>query len=264
MFESAFMPCQKGDLGRPWWRLLLPFVFARIASLQCPSLGYEQVVLMWPNFTFHLCVQQYPVVSHTGLVGLQLEGRSCPGQCSVDGLPSFNLAMAAVRLAIIFACCWFVATSMSMVLFFWMDVFAKLLSNAAIFSAWTIFGAVIGKGQVAGGHAVDVAHLHERGCPVNHPVVPCVIREGMVSPLLSCESHVPTVESMFGPGCGHHLLGDGYTSILSKHLALLLLVHVDGKGKVRIDSLVEIGDVVFKIRLADLGVSSTNVGDNLL
>ncbi len=37
-----------------------------------------------------------------------------------------------------FACCWFVATSLSIVSFFWMDSFAKLSSNAAIFSAWTI------------------------------------------------------------------------------------------------------------------------------
>jgi hypothetical protein len=40
--------------------------------------------------------------------------------------------------------------------------------------------SLIGKGQVAGGHAVDVAHLCKRGRPVHLPVVQCVIREGTV------------------------------------------------------------------------------------
>ncbi len=43
----------------------------------------------------------------------------------------------------------------------------------------------------------------------------------------------------------------------------LLLAHVDGKQKVRIDSLVEIGDVVVEIRLADLRIYSADVGDEL-
>jgi hypothetical protein len=46
-------------------------------------------------------------------------------------------------------------------------------------------------------------------------------------------------------------------------LALLLLAHVDGEWKVGIDFLIEIGDVVVKIRLADLGICSVDVGDKL-
>ncbi len=91
----------------------------------------------------------------------------------------------------------------------------------------------------------------------------CVINEGMVFPLLPCESHVPTFESTFLPGCDH-LLGDGYGSVLCKRLTFLLLVRVDSKGKVWINSFVEIGAVVIKIRLADLGIRCMNVGDKLL
>ncbi len=85
----------------------------------------------------------------------------------------------------------------------------------------------------------------------------------MAFPLLLCESHVPTVESMLGPSHDHHFLGDGYPCVLRECLALLLLVRVDGKWKVGIDSLVESGDIVVEIRLADLGVCSADVGDKL-
>ncbi len=107
-----------------------------------------------------------------------------------------------------------------------------------------------GQGQVARGHAVDVAHLSKCGHPVDLPLVPPVIREGMASPLSPCKSHFPTVERMFGPGCDHHFLRDGYASVLSKYLAFLLLVCVDGKGKFGTNSLVEIGGIVVEIRLA--------------
>ncbi len=79
-------------------------------------------------------------------------------------------------------------------------------------------------------------------------------------PLLPCKHHVPTVESMLGDGHHHHFLGDGHTCVLCKSLALLLLAHVNGKWKVRIDSLVEISDVVV---LADLHICSADVGDKL-
>jgi hypothetical protein len=95
------------------------------------------------------------------------------------------------------------------------------------------------------------------------PVVPSMVKEGRTFPSLPCDHHVPTVESMFGAGCHHHFLGDGHTCVQCKSLALLLLARVDGKWKVRIDSLVEIGDVIVKIRLADLRVCSANVGDKL-
>jgi hypothetical protein len=62
----------------------------------------------------------------------------------------------------------------------------------------------------------------------------------------------------------HHFLEDGHACALCKGLALLLLAHLDGKWKVGIDSLVEIGGVVVEIRLADLCVCSTDVGDKLL
>ncbi len=84
-------------------------------------------------------------------------------------------------------------------------------------------------------------------------------------PLLPCKSHLPTVESMLGPGRDHHFFGDWYASLLRKCLAFLLLALVDGKWKIGIGSLVEIeiGEVVVKIRLADLGVCNANVGDKL-
>ncbi len=65
--------------------------------------------------------------------------------------------------------------------------------------------------------------------------------------LTPCKHHVPTVESMLGPGCDHHFLGVGHACILCKCLALLLLARVDGKWKVGFNSLIEIGDVVIKI-----------------
>ncbi len=58
-------------------------------------------------------------------------------------------------------------------------------------------------------------------------------------------------------------LGMGTPGSCAKSLALLLLVCVDGKRKVRINFLVEIGDVDVKIRLADLRVCSSDVGDEL-
>ncbi len=96
------------------------------------------------------------------------------------------------------------------------------------------------------------------------PVVPHMVKEGTTFPLLPCKRHVSTVESMLGAGRHHHFLGDGHTCVLCKSLSLLLLAHVYGKGEVRIDSLVEIGDVVVEIRLADLRVCSADVGDELL
>jgi hypothetical protein len=95
------------------------------------------------------------------------------------------------------------------------------------------------------------------------PVVPHMVKEGTKVLLLPCKHHVSTVESMLGFGHHHHFLGDGHTCVLCKNLALLLLARLDGKWKVGIDSLVEIGDVVVKIRLADLCVRSADVGDKL-
>ncbi len=123
---------------------------------------------------------------------------------------------------------------------------------------------MIGKGRVTGGHAVDVTHLRKHGRLVVLPVDPCVIREGMAFPLLPCKSHVPTVESMLGPGRDHHFLRDGYASILCKHIALLLLELAEGKEKIGIDLLVQIGYIVVEIRLADQGICSANVGDKLM
>jgi hypothetical protein len=123
---------------------------------------------------------------------------------------------------------------------------------------------LIGEGRVAGGHAVDVVRSRKCRRPVVFPVDPRVIREGMTFPLSPCKSHVPTVESMLGPSLDHHFLGDGYACVLHKCLALLLLVRLDGKWKVGIDSQVEIGDFAVEIRLADLGVYSANVGDKLM
>ncbi len=111
---------------------------------------------------------------------------------------------------------------------------------------------------------VDVAHFCKCGRPMILPVVQRMVKEGTVFPFLPCKRHVPTAESMLGSGCHHHFLGDGHTCVLCKSLALLLLAHVDGKWKVGINSLVEIGDVVVKIRLADLHVCSADVGDELL
>ncbi len=73
-------------------------------------------------------------------------------------------------------------------------------------------------------------------------------------PLSPCKHHVPIAESLLGASCHHHFLGNGHTCVMCKSLALLLLAHVDGKWKARINSLVEIGDVDVKIRLADLHI----------
>ncbi len=94
-------------------------------------------------------------------------------------------------------------------------------------------------------------------------VVPHVLREGTAFPLLPCKRHIPTFESMLGPSHDHHFLGDGHACVMCKHLALLLLAPVDGEWKVGINSLVEMGDVVVKIRLADLGICNVDVGDKL-
>jgi hypothetical protein len=85
----------------------------------------------------------------------------------------------------------------------------------------------------------------------------------MVFPLLPCKSHVLTVESMLGSGCCHHFLGDGCACILCKGLELLLLARVDSKWKVRINSLVEISNLVIEIKLAELCVCNGDMGDKL-
>ncbi len=90
-----------------------------------------------------------------------------------------------------------------------------------------------------------------------------MVKEGMVFPLLPCELHVPTAESMLGSSRHHHFLGDGHACVLCKGLALLLLAREDGKWKVGINFLVEIGDVVVEIRLADLCICSADVGGKL-
>jgi hypothetical protein len=209
--------------------------------------------LLYPNFTFHPCVHQYPIVSHLGLVGLQCRGRSCLGHCLVGGLPSFNLAMAAVRLVIILqvaglsqpACQWCCS-------FEWMHLPNCRVILPSSPPGQFLGSSLIGQGQVARGHAVDVPHLSKCGHPADLPLVPPVIREGTASPLSPCESHFPTVERMFGPSRDHHFLRDGYSSVLSKCLAFLLLACVDGKGKFGMNSLVEIGGIVVEIRLAVL------------
>ncbi len=71
LFESAGVPCKVGGLGPHCPRLLLPFVLAQVASLQCPSLGKEQVTLLYPTLTQKPCIQQYPIGSQVGLVDLQ-------------------------------------------------------------------------------------------------------------------------------------------------------------------------------------------------
>jgi hypothetical protein len=75
-----------------------------------------------------------------------------------------------------------------------------------------------------------------------------MVKEGMAFPISPCKHHVPTVECMLGSGRHHHFLEDGHACILCKSLALLLLAPVDGKWRVGINSLVEIGDVVVEIR----------------
>ncbi len=108
------MPCQVGGLGPPCPRLLPPFVLARVAFLQCPSLGKEQVALLCLPLTQKLCIQQYPIGSQMGLVDFQWGGFLHPDCCSMGGLPFFNFVMAFARLMMIFACCWFITTSLSM------------------------------------------------------------------------------------------------------------------------------------------------------
>ncbi len=105
------------------------------------------------------CVQQYPMGFQAGLVDLQWGGFAHPDRCSMGGLPAFNFAMASVRSAMIFACCWFIVSSLSIILLHWLNTFAKLSSNAAIFSAWTISYAAA---RLAKAKSLEVMRLMSR------------------------------------------------------------------------------------------------------
>jgi hypothetical protein len=68
---------------------------------------------------------------------------------------------------------------------------------------------------------------------------------------------------MFGAYGDHSLIGDGYSGVGSKDLALLLFPCIEGKGEVQIDAGagMETGHVVIQIRLADLRVGGEDVHD---
>jgi hypothetical protein len=55
----SLLPCQVGGLGQPWLRLLPPSFFGIGASDAAVS-----------HLTLYPCVQQYPVMSHLGLVAV--------------------------------------------------------------------------------------------------------------------------------------------------------------------------------------------------
>jgi hypothetical protein len=70
-------------LGPPCPRLLPPFVFAQVASVQCLSLEKEQVALLCPTLTQKLCTQQYPIGSQAAW--WLSNGRVCAAQLLLRG-----------------------------------------------------------------------------------------------------------------------------------------------------------------------------------
>jgi hypothetical protein len=175
--RSAGVPCQVRGLGQPCPRLLPPFEFAHVASLQCPSLGKEQVVLLCPTLTQIPCIQQYPIVSHLGLMGriltpcLLLHGETAVlelhnGLCKIgndfclllvccDQLVNCIILLDGGICQVVKQCCHLLC-----------------LDNV-------LCSCLIGKGEVAGGHAVDVVHFCKRGHSVILPVVSPMVKDGV-------------------------------------------------------------------------------------
>jgi hypothetical protein len=130
--ESAVASHQAGLFA-----LLPPLVSARVAVGICPLCLCLQVVLEWPHFTFHPCVQQHPFGSQSGLTGYQWAGRGqLVALVEVEGVAvgagRHRRAMAALVSASAFASFLLAATSLSTLLFFWIVALARLSRDVAI------------------------------------------------------------------------------------------------------------------------------------
>jgi len=78
-------------------------------------------------------------------------------------------------------------------------------------------------------------------------------------PFSPVECHVAAGEWVLGSGGYHQFVGDRDSCVGGKDSALLLFVQVDGQWEARVDADVELGHVVVKVGLADLGVRGQDV-----
>ncbi len=96
------------------------------------------------------------------------------------------------------------------------------------------------------------------------PVVPCLVNKGTTLPFMPCQVRPATVEGGLCAGGNYRCFEDGNTSVQGKRLAILLFVHVDGKGGGSVDTGVEFCHVVIDFRLGDSGIGGANVGDKVM
>ncbi len=120
-------------------------------------------------------------------------------------------------------------------------------------------GGLVCKCAIAGGHLVDVTGFCKSRSPVCLPVVPRLVNDGLTFPLVPWEFHPAASDHGFGAGRYHHGLKDGDASVVGKGLALFLLACVDSKWKMGVDARVELGHVIFDVRLQDGCVGGPDV-----
>ncbi len=114
---------------------------------------------------------------------------------------------------------------------------------------------------VAGGHAIDIAHLGKGSGPMGLPVGLSVVDNWAMFPLAPGQRHVAARQGVLGTCGDHGFVGDGDTGIGGEDLTFLLLPCVDGKGEAGVDAGMQVGHVVIQIRLDDLGVGVEDVHD---
>ncbi len=76
-------------------------------------------------------------------------------------------------------------------------------------------------------HAVDVMHFGKRCCPIEFPVGPSVIGDGLMVLLMPHHSHIAIRKCVLCHGGDHGGFGDGYRRVERKHLAPFMFPHVD-------------------------------------
>ncbi len=120
-------------------------------------------------------------------------------------------------------------------------------------------GLICTKFCVPGSHAIDFVHFAKGGGPMGLPVAPNVVKKQAMFPLAPGQHHVAARYGMLGTCGDHGFVGDGDSGIGCKDLEVFLFPCVDGKVEARVDTGMEVGHVVIKIRLADLGVGVEDV-----
>ena len=185
-----------------------------------------------------------PVLSQGGLTVVQWVGRICspvgwPGGAGAPGVGVWLVIivanvrwmswMALERAAL-------VATRLSMVVFFWMDVLARLSSDVGghLLRLFDLPGLVGAEGGFAGCHAGDVAHFGKCSCPVYLTARPCVLYCWLALPFSPAERHVAAGKRMFGAGSDHQFVGDWDSRIGGEDLTLLLFLSVEGQGEAKV------------------------------